>query len=258
MKKIVLFVISAIFIVSCETRKDIFHQYNSVPKVYVSSQSRLCNEKQSEISILLRHGQTSTLFFDFDDDYKESGINIDFAVFNEGTTLDYVICNLDKESRKLTISDTLSSNTLNDKVLKFSVKIYVSDYYGDRGEASINVMDCDNEPPSPMISVSNIQGMEYLIDASKTSDIEQDEVIAYEYLIDGEPTIMKMGYENQSVKNDLLNPGMAGMAGTYIISTQLSSVKHAFQSIGTHIIYVRAKDSLGLWSSWKSINVDVQ
>ena len=133
----------------------------------------------------------------------------------------------------------------------------MADYYGDIGEAVLNVTDYDNNPPIPVISTSVIQQMEYAINAAQTTDPDSDYVVAYEYLIDGEITTDKYGYENSDNPKDLLNPGMAGIKGTYIISTPLSVVKHVFQTSGTHVIYVRAKDSLGLWSKWSRLNIDI-
>lgn len=243
---------------SCETRKDLFHKFNTIPEVYVNEKSRNFENKERSVSLMLRHGEESVVYFDYIDDYTDSGIKVDYSVFSEGVPLEYVDVLLDLESRKLIIRDTLPQQTLNDKVLKFSVKIFVTDYYNDSGEAVINVIDYDNIPPVPEISAKRIQNMEYQISAASSYDSEDDKIVAYEYLFDGETTINKAGYERPDDPCWLINPGLAAKGGTYIISTTLNTVKHAFQSSGTHVIYVRAKDSLGLWSGWYSQNIDVE
>ncbi len=252
-----LLLISSTVLVSCETRNDLFHKFNEVPSVYVNSQSRKFDDKKSDTQFILRHGEKKTVYFDYTDDYIQTGLHISFQVYSEQSVPEYIKCTLDYDSRKLVVEDTLPQHILNDKVVKFTVKISVTDYYGDKGEAVINVTDYDNNPPMPIIHVTKIQAMEYSISAVETTDPDSDEVLEYEYLIDGEPTIMKSGYENQDNPKDLLNPGMAGIKGTYIISTPLNVVKHAFQTSGTHVIYVRAKDSLGLWSAWSRLNIDI-
>lgn len=252
-----LFFISLTILVSCETRDDLFHKFNDVPNVYVNTQNRKFDTKESVAQIILRHGEQKTIYFDYTDDYIQTGLNVSFQVYSEQSIPEYIKCTLDHDSRKLVIEDILPQHTLNDKVVKFTVKIVVSDYYGDKGEAVINVIDYDNNPPVPVIKTDVIHQMEYSISAAETTDPDLDEVVAYEYLIDGEITTDKYGYEDNENPKYVLNPGMAAIKGTYIISTPLSTVKHAFQTSGTHIIYVRAKDSLGLWSAWSRINIDI-
>ena len=231
---------------SCETRTDLFHKFNKAPDVSVSKSD-----------ILLRHGEKQVLNFDYEDDYIQNGVSVEYAVFSEQEVPQYVKIALDTDSRKLIIADELPFFTLNDKVVKFTVKIYVSDYYGDRGEAVVRVVNCDNRQPVPVIEVQQIETMEYLVSAVASSDPDGDAITAYEYLIDGEIVASSAGYENKDDVNCIFNPGMAAKRGTYIISTPLSGVKHAFQTTGTHTIHVRAKDSLGLWSQWVSLNVDI-
>lgn len=252
---VAIFILLAV--VSCETRNDLFHKFNQVPTIYVNTQARKFDDKKSDTQVILRHGEQRVVYFDYTDDYIQNGMDVKHMVFSEQSVPEYIKCSIDNDARKLIIEDTLPQNTLNDRVVKMTIKIVVTDYYGDSGEAVINITDYDDNPPIPVISVTQIQAMEYSISAVGTTDSDSDEVVAYEYLIDGEPTIMKSGYENQDNPKDLLNPGMAGIKGTYIISTPLNVVKHAFQTSGTHVIYVRAKDSLGLWSKWSRINIDI-
>lgn len=256
--KYIIIAMVSLSLLSCETRKDIFHQFNSAPQVYLNLQSREFSDKKSSVDVLLRHGCQQTVFFDFTDDYTESGIKVEYAVLSENSQASYITCSMDIDARKVVIKDTLSPVTINDKVVKYNVKIIVSDYYGDKGEAIINIADYDNLPPEPVISCSHIQNLEYRIDASASTDVDGDKIVAYEYLVDGETMTNESGYENLSEPKCLFNPGMAGKKGTYIISNSLNSVKHAFQTTGTHIIYVRVKDSLGLWSGWKSVAIDIQ
>lgn len=242
---------------SCETRNDLFHKFNKAPDVYVSGNRGDFSEKRRECDMLLRHGEKHILYFDYDDDYIQNGVTVEYAVFSEQEVPQYVKRAMDTESRRLIISDELPVFTLNEKVVKFNVKIIVTDYYGDKGEALIRVVNCDNRPPVPSIELKRIDSMEYSISAAASTDPDGDAVTAFEYLIDGETVAEGAGYESSDDKGCYFNPGMAGKKGTYIISTPLTSVKHAFQTTGTHTIHVRAKDSLGLWSQWVSVNVDI-
>lgn len=252
----IIFIIGLTF-ASCESRNDVFHRFNEVPKVYVSTQSGNFSDKVSETSMLLRHGESKTIYFDYEDDYIQKGISVEYAIFSDQEIPDYINCTLDTEGRRLMLRDMLPVTTLNEKVIKLSVKICVTDYYGDKGVAVIDLSNCDNRAPETSIVLERIQNMEYVINASGSVDSDGDEIVAYEYLIDGEIMAMSAGYEDSNNPNSLFNPGMAAKRGTYIISTPLNAVKHAFQTTGTHTIRVRAKDSLGLWSSWKTISADI-
>jgi len=119
------------------------------------------------------------------------------------------------------------------------------------------LLSCDNEPPVPSIKLDLIKDMEYMISSDKTTDPDGDTIVAYEYLIDGTIDYDRSSYEVENPNSISPNPGMAASEGTYIISTPLTSVKHAFQTAGTHIIAVRAKDALGLWSKWNTVVVNL-
>ncbi len=260
MNKKIIFAIILLMVMlfsACETRKDLFHKFNNAPDVFVSGVQGDFSEKKHETDILLRHGERHIIYFDYDDDYIQNGVKVEFAVFSEQEVPQYIKTTIEFDSRRLIIADESSVFSRNEKVVKFSVRIYVTDYYGDRGEAVVRVVNCDNRPPSPSINVRQIEPMEYVIDALSSSDPDGDAVVAYEYLIDGETVSGGAGYESSDDKMCVFNPGMAAKRGTYIISTPLSGVKHVFQTTGTHSVHVRAKDSLGLWSGWVSVNIDI-
>ena len=77
------------------------------------------------------------------------------------------------------------------------------------------------------------------------SDIGQGVLLEYKALI-------REGYEGDYDTISNPNPGHAATGGTYIIATPLSSIKHNFQveNINDFKVYVRVKDSRGLWSAW--------
>ena len=254
--RIVSVFLATLLLVSCETRKDPYRKLNKVPTVYLSATSSDFSQKKSEEDALLRHGESKVFYFDYEDDYIDQTISVDYAVFSDQEMPQYIKCTLDKDARTITVSDELPLSTLNNKVVKFSVKIYVKDCSGDRGEAVLQVVNCDDRPAVPSIVVRQIKVMEYSISESGTTDPDGDLIVAYEYLIDGTLIADRAGFENLVDKHCFFNPGFAAKEGTYIISTPLSTVKHAFQTTGTHTVYVRAKDSLGLWSKWYSLNVD--
>ena len=64
--------------------------------------------------------------------------------------------------------------------------------------------------------------------------------------------------ENFNVYVPNANPGRAAKGGTYIVATPLQSVNHIFQETGTYSISVRAKDGIGLWSKWKTTQIEVE
>ncbi|NCC98214.1 MAG: hypothetical protein EOL95_00725 [Bacteroidia bacterium] len=247
----------AICFTSCESRVDLFHTLNKSPKICLSEGLRDFSDSLQNINLIIRHGEEKIVYFDYEDDFLGNESAVTYAVLNIQGTQDYISYELYPEAGRLVIKDILPTATLLDKIVKMTITVYVSDYYGDKGEAVINLLSCDNEPPIPNIKLTLIKDMEYVVSSDQTIDPDGDNVVAYEYLFDGTIDFDKPGYEIETQMSVSPNPGMAASEGTYIIATPLSSVKYAFQSAGTHIIAMRAKDALGLWSKWSTIVVDL-
>lgn len=103
--------------------------------------------------------------------------------------------------------------------------------------------------PIPVLDIKDIEGnpMEKVFDLSKSYD-KDGNVVKYEFCIDGEI----IDYKLPTYDCDPLGTpsGKGAYGGTYIVSTTLSEIKHAFQKEGEHVVYYRCMDDLGLWSLW--------
>ncbi len=160
---------------------------------------------------------------------------------------------------------------------EFSTKVYLINCVGNETVMGLKLKVYDNRPPQPNIQVTRLKSgnMEYEI-KSNAVDPDGHEVIAYEYCIDGniQSYMQKAMYESRIYPNvrDRNPDGLTGyelskpeknsdshMAKemVYIPSTTLSSIKHAFQSSGEHVIWVRAKDQFDLWSAWTKYEINL-
>ena len=110
--------------------------------------------------------------------------------------------------------------------------------------------------PVPVLEIRDVDGktMEKVFDLSESYD-KDGSVEKYEICIDGEVVIYKSPIFD--CDPTVAPAGKGAYGGTYIKSTSLSEVKHAFQTEGDHVVYVRCMDNLGLWSLWYNALITV-
>ena len=110
--------------------------------------------------------------------------------------------------------------------------------------------------PVPLLEIKDVDGnpMEKVFDLSKSHD-KDGSVEKYEFCIDGE--IVDYNSPVFDCRQNVAPAGKGAYGGTYITSTSLSEVKHAFQKEGTHVVYYRCMDNLGLWSLWYNVLITV-
>ena len=142
------------------------------------------------------------------------------------------------------------------------VVLIYHDYYGKSSSSSMRLHVRSNQPPvvniacTPLTENGADPHYEYAISAQESYDPDGDDIVAYEYLIDGKVRGVTEGMGYDFIQSQV-GDGLAGTGGTYIYATSLSSVKHAFQSDGAHVIRVRCKDSKGMWSRWQLLQIDL-
>lgn len=252
MKKLSFIILLAVFITSCETREDINMKRNTAPEVYVGKMGGSAD--QLDLTDTLKKTDFATYSFRWQDD---SNLNLTQTLeleFLEGSEniKDSILVELNTELGEIYVSTNLNDKTIGAPSLRFNIYVVVIDNYSLSAKAKIAITLIENRPPVPQVSFNKISNTEYEISAKSSYDLDSDAIVAYEYLIDGKVIYNKIGYEGEydTVANP--NPGHAATSGTYIISTPLSSIKHNFQveNVNDFKVYVRVKDSRGLWSAW--------
>lgn len=135
-------------------------------------------------------------------------------------------------------------------------------------EVPLRLIAYANMYPQVDIKVEDIGGKERLITVL-ASDPEKLGIKAYEYSInsDFERNLDAYEYINyirsglseyEISKPNREKYGDHSQEMVYIPATKLSSIKHAFQTSGKHVVWVRAQDNLGYWSPWKSKEIFIE
>ncbi|MCR5248328.1 MAG: hypothetical protein K6E14_11160 [Paludibacteraceae bacterium] len=127
--------------------------------------------------------------------------------------------------------------------------IELEDSFRDKLYCHVKINCLGDIAPVPLLEIKDVDGnpMEKVFDLSKSHD-KDGSVEKYEFCIDGE--IVDYNSPVFDCRQDVAPAGKGAYGGTYITSTSLSEVKHAFQKEGTHVVYYRCMDNLGLWSLW--------
>lgn len=252
MRKIYFIILFALFIASCETREDINKKRNTPPQIYVSDTNKEIN--LVEIADTLKKKDSSIYYFKSIDD---SDLNISYMLELEfpgenSVIKDSVIVDINEHTKEIHVQSNLNDKTISNTSYSFNIYIVVIDNFGLTSKAKIAITLIENRPPVPHVSFNKISNTEYEISAEESFDLDLEKIVAYEYLIDGKIIYNKPGYEGEYETTANPNPGHAATGGTYIISTPLSSIKHNFQveNVNDFKVYVRVKDSRGLWSQW--------
>ena len=136
--------------------------------------------------------------------------------------------------------------------LSFTGRITIKSYniLGNYGTAYVFVKTYANRPPVADFSLEKVPGessMHRRI-VAHCSDPDRDDIIAYEYCIDGKTIGSRSVYDTSNSSSG----GQAAYNGTYITRTSLSSVNHVFQESGAHTVSVRCQDKWLNWSAWTS------
>ena len=252
MKKLYFIILLAVFITSCETREDINMKRNISPQIYVG-----LNEKDInlvEVSDTLKKTDSSVYYFkSIDDSNSILSHTLEVEFLDENPNIkDSVIVNINEVTGEIYVQSNLSEKTINNVSHSFNVYVVVVDNFGLSAKAKISITIIENRAPIPQLNFNKISDTEYEISAEDSYDPDKESIVAYEYLIEGKILYNKPGYEGEyeSIANP--NPAHAATGGTYIISTPLSSIKHNFQveNVNDFKVYIRVKDSRGLWSQW--------
>ncbi len=173
------------------------------------------------------------------------------------------------EYRKSYFESEGSSFAYDYNYFPLKVNLILSNCVGVEFEANFRLFVHPNKSPDVKIEISKIGEKERLIRV-QAEDPENHGIQAYEYCIDGDiPKSRMPAYEylkyiaSDLSQYEMTQPsryanGAHSKEMVYIPSTQLNSIKHAFQTSGWHIIWARAKDNLGYWSSWVSEEIYVE
>lgn len=255
MKKLYFLILLAVSIVSCETREDINRNRNTSPQIFVGASAE--NISAVEMSDTLKKTDSSIYYFKSLDDSNLNLVHTLQLEFEDESIKDSIMVSINEQTNEIIVQSNLYEKTISSTSYCFNIYVVVIDNYGLSAKAKIAITLIENRPPVPQVSFNKISNTEYEISADTSYDLDSDAIVAYEYLIEGKVIYNKPGYEGEydTVANP--NPGHAATGGTYIISTPLSSIKHNFQveNVNDFKVYIRVKDSRGLWSSWSQFSL---
>ena len=242
----------ALFIASCETREDINMKRNNPPQIYVGMSNK--DISVIELSDTLRKNGSSTYYFkSVDDSNLNTSYKLELEFLGDNSVMkDSVSVEINEQKNEIQVQCNLNAQSINNISYSFNIYVVAIDIFGLSSKAKISITLIENRPAVPQVTFTEISNTEYEISAENSVDPDGDAIIAYEYLIDGKIIYNKIGYEGEYEEIANPNPGHAATEGTYIISTPLSSIKHNFQvkNVSDFNVYVRVKDSGGLWSAW--------
>lgn len=257
-----LLLISLMGTLSCENRNDVFKDGNTAPIILLADNEAM-DRANDTLQIDLRYGESCVLYYEYYDNYLPKDSLIFGTLIYEGKQ-NSITARRIAHTNKILVENLSPINTLTDTITKATICIGLEDYYQAQGSAWIQVRVHANKAPVPQIDIEKKGEMEYRISAQKTTDPENDNITAFEYVIGSQAAqeliFNEIGYEteNFNVYVPNANPGRAAKGGTYIVATPLQSVNHIFQEKGTYSISVRAKDGIGLWSQWKTKQIEVE
>ncbi len=264
MKKLLFSILTGalLFLCACENRSDVFKDNNAAPIILLADNEHM-DLANDTFYLNMRYGEKHLLYYQYNDDYQVKD-SLLFGIITHEGKLNALQARKVGQTHKILIESLLPTTTLTDTITKATIQVGLEDYYQSRGSAWIKVSICANQPPTPSFTIVQKENKEYRIDASSTIDPENDNVVAYEFVIGtqdaSELVFNQMGYEtkdfNPYVPN--ANAGRAAKGGTYIVASPIYSVYHIFQAPGTYSVSVRAKDALGLWSKWSTKLVEVE
>ncbi|MEE1083938.1 MAG: hypothetical protein UH850_09460 [Paludibacteraceae bacterium] len=158
-------------------------------------------------------------------------------------------------------SDGSSPMTRNDTIAPIlntaEVTMELKDAYQNKLYCYLRINCLGDIPPIPIMEVKDIDGypMEKVLSLGKSYD-KDGSVTKYEFCIDG--NIRSYNLPVYDCDPEGLPAGKGAYGGTYITSTEISEVRHSFQSKGEHIVYYRCMDNLGLWSVWNNVTVTIK
>jgi len=276
-----------IFIVSsCDTRDDYFYEHCDEPVISFVADGDSSYQGSKFIVINLKWGETKSLYFDFFDKYGGvTDFEIEALTYGDGDYTDpagfddtiepgklfpfneeFVGIQLDKEQKIMTFTDKtvsalshLKDGYIYDYGGSYRIYLLVKNKLGKPGYANIFIHFTGNNYPNPEIFIEDTDNnleKEILVAGN---DPDGDEILKYEYCIDGTICNNARGYEvNGYLSRPTVESGKAAYNGTYITATSNYYITHAFQYTGKHTINVRCQDKWGLWSDWvtKKINID--
>ncbi|HOU69093.1 MAG TPA: hypothetical protein PKW49_11060, partial [Paludibacteraceae bacterium] len=266
------------------TRDDYFYDHCDEPTVEIHGEEVEGSGSNTGLKFLkinLKWGESKTVNFNFIDQYDGDIIEYEIKPWggspdseytdNEMKTFNnkYFEVTLDKTLKTLTLTDKTKSaldhlvgdNSICDYDLVFQAYLKLRNKLGKEGRVNVLITFTGNNCPKPKIGIKDTENnMEKFIYIDPQCDPDGDEVVKYEYCIDGNVKFIydEGGYEIQGFYSEPeIQSGESAWNGTYITATSLNEIRHAFQQKGNHNIYVRCQDKWGKWSGWINQKINI-
>ena len=275
-KNIAYLILAAVMLTACESREDVFSHRNQTPEVLLSLSPDF-PDTTAMLDVYMRFGEQQKVFFRLNDDNL---LNLEnpFSASYTAQIVDAVAVDGDRAAtlkkdlevavveNMIVLTSTTPERTRLSSAVKYTVVLTCRDAYEVEAQGIVTLFVSENRAPQVSVSYERIDvndkymgedytaGYGFKVSALASVDPDGDEIAAYEYVF-GSDNEVELTTES---KEDNYGTGAAARYGTYIKATTLGEVYHVFQAAGPVKIFVRAKDSKGMWSAWKTVTFNIE
>ena len=275
-KNLAYIILAAVVLTACESREDVFSHRNQTPEVLLSLSPEF-PDTTATLELAMRFGEQRKVYFRINDDNLQDREN-PFSASYTAQIVDAIAVDGGKADRlkkdlevsvvenMVVLTSTTSERERLSSPVKYTVVLTCRDAYDVETQGIVTLLVSENRAPQVSVSHEPIDindkymgddytsGYGYKISALASVDPDGDEIVAYEYAFGGDNEV-ELTTES---KEDNYGTGAAARYGTYIKATTLGEVYHVFQAAGPVKIFVRAKDSKGMWSAWDTTTFNIE
>lgn len=284
--------LTLVSLVSCDSREDWFEKNSWTPDLVYSVNGVTDTIKQGEVrKIVIDLHPSNCKYVEISSEdrwtkiYSDTAfVNLSLATQNGKTEIKEIIFQEYDEndgvlfspnglshypSMELQVNAVLNTSKYTEKFFDCDTaprlwatrltSFHVLDAFGNKTYYSIETNFIGATPPTPVLEVSKIKGMEYTLSMANSYD-KDGEVRKYEWCVDGNilPYDVKDIRLQDHASAHKWGAGKPAYGGTYITATTINSINHSFQEPGEHIVYYRCMDNLGVWSLWYSQIINIE
>lgn len=219
LKTLVLAILSAGAIVSCDKRKEAILDYNTPPEIYIIDQTDTPRtELTDSIRISAKFYNIKLRLLDADDNLFRCNVVLDSGKvrgYYQGKEMELPSVRTDQEFVELSLLPVQTGNN--------EIRFVAEDRFNQTSESKLNLFVFDNLKPVAVFNYRAVSNFEYQFDANNSYDQDSrygGQVIGYEYTIDG---------QTFKTPNPIVNH-IFPRAGTYTVSLKVLDNDNEYSS----------------------------